>query len=130
VIIVESLKQMSNMNEIYWISRLDAILTVMGIICTLSVVALIGLGIMAWIDSQDEVFMSNKVRKKLFGRFSLVLIIVIPILIFVPSSKEAMVIWGVGKTIDYVQDHETFKELPNKCVKALEAWAESLNEDK
>jgi hypothetical protein len=84
VIIVESLKQMSNMNEIYWISRLDAILTVMGIICTLSAVALIGLGIMAWIDGQDEVFMSNQVRKKLLGRFSLVLIIVIPILIFVP----------------------------------------------
>lgn len=41
-----------------------------------------------------------------------------------------MLIWGVGSTIDYIQDNETAKQLPDKCVNALDAWVESLSDDK
>ena len=44
-------------------------------------------------------------------------------------QKEALTILGVGGTIEYVKDNETLKELPDKCVKALDMWVESLIKD-
>lgn len=38
-------------------------------------------------------------------------------------------IWGVGETIDYVKSNETAKQLPDKCIEALDKWVEGLNED-
>jgi hypothetical protein len=116
------------MSEIYWISRLDAILTVLGCLCSISGIVLVCMGIMSLVDREDDL-MPKEVKKKAVRHSSLMLIIVIPILTFVPSSKDAMAIWGIGPTLDYIQDNESFEELPDKCVKALEAWVESLNED-
>ena len=39
-------------------------------------------------------------------------------------------IFGVGGTIDYIKSNETINQLPDKCVKALDAWVESLNQNK
>lgn len=117
------------MSEIYWITRLDAILTVLGIICTISGVILICMGIMSFIDRENDL-VPKEIKKKAVRRSSLILIIVVPVLTFVPSSKEIMAIWGIGQTLDYVQNNEAFQQLPDKCVKALEAWVDSLDEDK
>ena len=48
--------------------------------------------------------------------------------IFVPTSKDAMLIFGVGGTIDYIKSNETIKQIPDKCINALDAWVESLTE--
>lgn len=47
--------------------------------------------------------------------------------ILTPTTKEALLIFGVGGTIDYIKSNETVKQLPDKCVDALDAWVESLN---
>ena len=52
------------------------------------------------------------------------------IFVFVPSTKEALLIWGVGSTIDYIQENETAKQLPDKCINALNDWVESLSDPK
>ena len=52
------------------------------------------------------------------------------IYVFTPSTKEAMLIWGVGSTIDYIQENETAKQLPDKCINALNDWVESLSDPK
>lgn len=129
VIIVKSLELLFNMSEIYWISRLDAILTVLGIVCTISAIVLICMGILSYIDCEDDL-MPKEVKSKAVRRSWLILIIVVPILTFVPSSKQVVEIWGIGQILDYVQDNEAFQQLPDKCVKALEAWVDSLAEDK
>ena len=36
---------------------------------------------------------------------------------------------GVGTAIDYIQKNESVKQLPNKCVDALNRWVDSLNKD-
>ena len=53
-----------------------------------------------------------------------------PLSILTPTTKEAMLIWGVGTTIDFIQENETVQQLPDKCVNALNAWVDSLNEEK
>lgn len=36
----------------------------------------------------------------------------------------------LGGTIDYIKSNETAKQLPDKCIKALDKWVENLNEEK
>jgi hypothetical protein len=52
------------------------------------------------------------------------------IFVFVPSTKEALLIWGVGSTIDFLQENETAKQLPDKCIDALNEWVESFSDPK
>ena len=35
-------------------------------------------------------------------------------------------IYGVGGTIDYIKSNGTAKQIPDKCVKALDKWVENL----
>lgn len=50
--------------------------------------------------------------------------------IFIPTTNEALLIYGVGGTIDYIKSNDTAKQLPDKCIKALDKWVENLNEEK
>jgi len=63
--------------------------------------------------------------KKFYGG-----IVPLLILIFVPTSKQAFLIYGVGPTIDYVIDNDNIQNLPEKCIEALEEWVGSLNDSK
>jgi hypothetical protein len=117
------------MKEIYWLSRLDGILTASGVLLALSGVAIVALVILSLIDGENEYLMSAERRRKLLNRSVIICIITSLICSFVPSSKTAMTIWGAGTVIDYVQDNDSLQQLPDKCVKALEAWADSLTEE-
>lgn len=50
--------------------------------------------------------------------------------IFVPTTKDALMIYGVGSTLEYIKQNETAKELPDKCIEVLDAYIESLNQKK
>ena len=52
------------------------------------------------------------------------------IFVFTPTTKEALLIWGVGSTIDYIQENETAKQLPDKCINALNDWVNNLSDSK
>lgn len=118
------------MKEIYWLSRLDGIIIASGVLLAFSIAFILALGILSLIDGEDEHLMSAERRRKHLNRSVIICIITSMICCFVPSSKTAMAIWGVGSVIDYVQENQSLKELPDKCVKALEVWADSLNEEK
>lgn len=49
--------------------------------------------------------------------------------IFTPTTKDAMLIYGVGTTVDFLQENENVQQLPDKCVKALNDWVDSLVEN-
>ena len=51
-----------------------------------------------------------------------------PLAILTPNTKEAMLIFGIGTTIDYVKQNDTLKQIPDKCINALDAWVDSLTE--
>ena len=42
--------------------------------------------------------------------------------VFTPTTKEALIIYGVGGTIDYVKSNKIVKELPDKCIKAADKF--------
>lgn len=49
--------------------------------------------------------------------------------IFVPTTKEAFVIWGVGGSIDYLKSNEKIIQLPDKCIEALDKFIEEYVEE-
>jgi hypothetical protein len=49
--------------------------------------------------------------------------------IMIPSTKEMLFIYGVGGAIDHIENNEKAQQLPDKCIEALDAFIESLNDD-
>lgn len=119
------------MNEIYWITRLDAICNFLNTIAVLSFV--ISVFIVVFVCNRDELDGESWDYKR-YLKYSKVCIIVTivscVINVFIPTTNQALFIYGVGGTIDYIKSNETAKQLPDKCIKALDKWVDNLNEEK
>lgn len=114
------------MSEIYWLTRLDNFAGLLNILGFFSAVALLIAIYPIFDDFKDEV----KRAAKIIRRVSIVVFIIAVLgRVFVPTEKEMTMILGLGQTIDYIQENKTIKELPDKCVEALDAWVESLTKE-
>ena len=118
------------MNEIYWIQRLDNFYSCLEALLIFSIVAACIL-IPAVICGKEFTDLQDFTAKS--KRWLTATICTLSLsaagLVFTPTTNEALTILGVGTVIDYVQDNDSLQQLPDKCVKALEAWADSLNEE-
>ena len=115
------------MSELYWLTRLEYIQNFLVIVMSVSGMALF-ISFVLWLTT-DYVEETKSTLKWVIGSFT-TLVISSLIFVFVPSTKEALLIWGVGSTIDYIQENETAKQLPDKCINALNDWVESLSNPK
>ena len=130
------------MNEIYWITRLDAIsdfLTIIAIVSFLISVVMAAFAMYNRFEADDyaeggeyyNCYMQRfRIFLKYFKRSILVIIVSCVINVFIPTKNDALLIYGVGGTIDYIKSNDTAKQLPDKCIKALDKWVENLNEEK
>ena len=135
------------MNEIYWLTRLDGIntvaLTLVIISVIASVVSLIGyfvcLGNISYYTTREKRLKCGSyeedieewtgykaIWKKIWVVFIPLLIIFTSVRVFVPTTNQAYIIYGVGGTIDYIKSNPTAKQLPDKCIKALDRWVDNL----
>lgn len=128
------------MNEIYWITRLDAICNFLITIAVVSFVISVVIGAFSMYnrfaaDDYEEggkYYNCHMQRFKIFLNYfkrSIIVTLVLTVInIFIPTKNEALLIYGVGGTIDYIKSNDTAKQLPDKCIKALDKWVEDLNE--
>lgn len=80
-------------------------------------------------DTKDKEFYSKYVRLK--AKVALAMAIVSTLLLVaLPTKEEAFLIYGGGTVIDYVQNNEEVKKIPDNAVKALNTWLESVQKDK
>ena len=136
------------MNEIYWITRLGALNFLFNAIIFVSLVAIIILAMELFAikktsNNEDDKNlelqvitgkahnenMSYNFVKKQFIRAFIVFVVSIVCNVFIPTKNEALMIYGIGSTIDYIKSNETVKQLPDKCIKALDKWADNINEE-
>ena len=136
------------MEELYWITRLGALNFLFNAIIFVSLVAIIILAVELFVikttsDNEDDKKlelqvitgkvhnenMSYNFVKKQFIRVFIVFVVSIVCNVFIPTKNEALMIYGVGGTIDYIKSNETAKQLPDKCIKALDKWADNINEE-
>ena len=129
------------MNEVYWITRLDAICNFLSTVAVVSFLILAVTGIFAMFDRFEandyeeggKYYNCHMQKFKMFlnyfKRFTFAVIVVSSINFFIPTTNEALMIYGVGGTIDYVKSNKTAKQLPDKCIKSLDKWVDNLNEE-
>ena len=77
---------------------------------------------------KQQEFWSNK-SVHIISVSAIFLFVSIPLQIFIPNTKEAFLIYGIGTTVDYLKNNEKVTNLPDKCIDALDSWMESLNEN-
>ena len=129
------------MNEIYWITRLDVIcgfLTFIAVFSVIATVVLFFIGIIkrsdADIHNEDnktwkQHIETSKMCLHLAKRFAIAFFVSVFINTFIPTTNEALLIYGVGGTIDYIKSNDTAKQLPDKCVKALDKYLDNLTKE-
>lgn len=112
---------------LYWITRFDCINTFCFIVTAVSAVSAT-ISCFTYLGSKaDYDEESADTGAKILKLSTLILAMSSLIAIFVPTTKEALLIYGVGNTVDYIKSNEKAQQLPDKCIDALDAWVESLN---
>ena len=118
--------------ELYFITRIGVIntlsVTLFAIAITLAVISYLVLIIVCGNDYSKDAWQKSKLRKFIN---SMVVVFSISGIIYTitPTTEEAYLIYGVGSTIDYIQDNPKAKQLPDKCIDALDRWVDSLNKE-
>ena len=113
------------MNELYWIERLDAVNVTFVIILIVALVWLVYVFIESNVESYSEKECIDKGKKVSY----VIIAISLLILIFTPTTKEMYRIIGIGETINYLRQNEASKELPDKCIKALDLFLDKITGD-
>lgn len=108
------------MKNLYWFSVLDGFkcvsITAMIILIVTVVVLLITYIVMVAENENDSI--RTKIGKMAFKMFA-ALCVTSLFVIFVPSKEDMYVIYGVGKTLDYLKENPDAKNLPDKTVEFL-----------
>ena len=117
------------MNEFYWLTRLDGVRVFMTVMLMISAIASVVFAVVYFIESmaKDEEYMSN-IPGKMLKIFIPIFLLSAVARVFIPSTNEALMIWGVGGTIDYIKGNEKIKQIPDKCIDALDMWVNRLTE--
>lgn len=113
------------MEEIYWITRLGSMHDLVEFLMVLFLIACLVSGIvLLLIGFDDEEFFGVK---RIFKVSIIPTILLVISYIAIPSKEDALAIYGIGGTIDYVKSNSEIKQLPNKIIKALDVWSQNYN---
>lgn len=117
------------MSELYWLNVLGNLHSCGELVVFASVLVLLGLGIWAitFGSEYDEPFkkIKRKVKCSIYA-----LVFGTTICVFIPSTKNLLIIYGVGGTIDYIKENKDANKIPDKCIKALDKYLDdALKED-
>ena len=118
------------MNELYWLTRLDAINVLLAVFLLISIVVFVIylIGFLSNGGDIDEDFTKQDFRVFKTFLFSSVLLSIA--VVFTPSEKDMFMIYGIGGVIDYIKSNDTAKQIPDKCINALDKFIdEYVNED-
>lgn len=117
------------MSELYWLGVLGNLHDFCVVLAILAAFAFLVLGFSLLMS--DDVYEFPPSIKKVFKYSIFVFVFGIIMAIFIPSTKNLLIIYGVGGTIDYVKENKDANKIPDKCIKALDKYLDdALKEDK
>lgn len=112
------------MKELYFINLIGniniAAWVIFGVLCFAAFV----IGIAYFMDDIDD-----ELAKKLYKPMIFVSAVCIMLGILLPSKQDAYIIYGIGSVVDYIQENDEAKQLPDKTVKMLNALADKYTEE-
>lgn len=117
------------MSELYWITVLGKIEIISKVFIFISGIAGIFITIifiLSAFEHADELkLFIHKFRNSTYVIFCVSLVLTV----LIPSKKDLYMIYGVGKTMDYLKSNPTARKLPDKCIKAFDKWIDQITED-
>lgn len=131
------------MTEIYWITRFDAINMFITTIFVLATILSVGVGVAYFAfngqyiydkcngfdsDAREQEGYKNTCVKVLKCLIPIEIIFSL-LLLFIPSTKDALLIYGLGGTMDYIKQNPAAKKLPDKVVDALTRYVDSIGKE-
>ena len=126
-------------SEVYWMTRLDAVVVFFGITSTILGIALLVMAIIFAFALNENGWKDDFVKTllKLIGRTSIPFLFCLMIVIFVPNTKEMIMIKGLPALInsDYVQnelpsDAKEVKDITIQWLKKKLAEPENTKSEK
>lgn len=116
------------MSELYWLTRFDG-LNKLGLIMLFISLAFFCTMAIFFFASREENDDGITLAKKGMKVSSPIFIIGLLMVIFIPTTEQALLIYGIGGTIDYLKSNDTAKQLPDKYIKALDKWVDEYTMD-
>ena len=118
------------MSELYWLGVLGNLHDFCVSLAILAAFAFLAVGFVLLVSVDDDYEFLPSI-KKVFKYSIFVFVFGIIMAIFIPSTKNLLIIYGVGGTIDYLKDNKDANKIPDKCIKALDKYLDdALKEDK
>lgn len=118
------------MSELYWLGVLGNLHDFCVALAILAAFAFLAVGFVLLVSDDDDYEFLPSI-KKVFKYSIFVFVFGIIMAIFIPSTKNLLIIYGVGGTIDYVKENKVANKIPDKCIKALDKYLDdALKEDK
>ena len=120
------------MLELYFISRIGVIHGLFVAATVISIITAITCYIISIsTDDWSGEDICNEWQKSKLRKFANKMFVVFGISVLIaaitPTKEEAYFIYGVGSTIDYLQSNPKAKQIPDKCIDALNQWVDNLN---
>lgn len=118
---------------IYLITTITNIWTPCAIIAGVSGVVLLFITICYYIESSETCPKDSTIKtlKRVKRKLTILFSIFLPLAILIPNGKQLATIVAVGSTLEYVQNNEKIKELPDKAIQCLDKFIdEYLTEEK
>lgn len=123
---------MSFTGKMYWFTRLTAITTTLKTILVISGI-LAGAALIFWIviylsdpeympDGEESKRSFLKIGSKTLCISTIVFVIGLIGRTFTPTTSEALVIYGVGESVEYLQNNKDAVQIPDKALQALNKY--------
>lgn len=112
------------MFSIYLITRLSAILALsVGVLAVSAITFIFGsIGLLIEHDGNE-----NWRKCRTVVKWSTPFLIISALLaVFVPTTKDGVLIYAGGKTIEYIENHESIQETPDKVAKLTNAYIDLM----
>lgn len=114
------------MNEIYWMTVIGNLSTVLTVVWIVALIIAVIMLIVLLVSEGDVIEDEDNAHTffKWLKRIVVCGVIAAMANIFIPTTKQLLYIYGVGGTIDYIRNNDTAKQLPDKCIKVLDRFAD------
>lgn len=123
---------MSFTGKMYWFTRLSAITTALKTILIISLI-LAAAALVFWVIVylSDPIYMPDgeeskrrflKIGSKTLCISTIVFAIGLIGRTFTPTTSEALVIYGVGESVEYLQNNKDAVQIPDKALQALNKY--------
>lgn len=123
---------MSFTGKMYWFTRLSAITTALKTILIISLI-LAAAALIFWVivylsdpeympDGEESKRSFLKIGSKTLCISTIVFAIGLIGRTFTPTTSEALIIYGVGESVDYLQNNKDAVQIPDKALQALNKY--------